>query len=149
MNASLLRKSWVTYIHECHPELKASLACHMNHAVKTAENAYFINDKRKKSARTSEFISSLLTGSSNSNEQEVKPADDDECETLQRIFSDQIEKRQISTHDVREAAKEHTFLSENVRSVYLILRYMISKLEPLPLPTEYESANDKINRMNE
>ena len=148
MNASLLRKSWVTYIHECHPEMKGSLACHMNHAVKTAENTYFIHDKRKKSARTSEFMSNVVASSNDSVEQEVEPADENECEILQRIFSDNIEKRHITTNDVREAAKEHIFLRENVRSVYLKLRYMITKLEPPPLPSECDSASDKVNRMN-
>ena len=73
----------------------------------------------KKSARTSEFMSSLLASSNDSDEQEMemKPAND----TLQRIFSDNIEKRQISTSDAREAAKEHTVLRQNVRSVYLKL----------------------------
>eukprot|EP00112_Aurelia_sp_Birch-Aquarium-sp1_P005236 Seg1593.2 transcript_id=Seg1593.2/GoldUCD/mRNA.D3Y31 product="hypothetical protein" protein_id=Seg1593.2/GoldUCD/D3Y31 len=149
MNASLLRKSWVSYIHECHPEMKASLACHMNHAVKTAENTYFIQDKRKKSARTSEFMSNVLIESNESADQEVKPADDDEYETLQSIFADNIERRKISTQDVREAAKEHTFVKESVRSVYLKVRYMISKLECPPLPTEFDTPSDRINRMNE
>eukprot|EP00795_Rhopilema_esculentum_P010073 gene10073-18719_t len=52
MNASLMRKSCVSIVHNKHPELKSDLAAHMNHALKTAENTYFVEDKLKKSART-------------------------------------------------------------------------------------------------
>ena len=44
-------------------------------------------------------MSNHLASSNDSDEQEVKPAGENECETLQRIFSDHIEKRQISTND--------------------------------------------------
>ena len=48
MNASLMRKSQVTHIHSCKPQLKLDLALHMNHAVRTAENVYFAQEKKNK-----------------------------------------------------------------------------------------------------
>ena len=117
--------------------MKGSLTYHTHHAVKTGKSNYFIHDKRKKTCAHFRIYGSLLASSNNFDEQEVKPANDNEYETLQRIFSDNIEKQEISTNDVREADKEHTLLRENVQSVYLKLRYMISKLEPPPLPSEW------------
>ena len=55
MNASLMRKSQVTHIHSCKPQLKLDLALHMNHAVRTAENVYFAQEKNKKGSHCNSY----------------------------------------------------------------------------------------------
>eukprot|EP00112_Aurelia_sp_Birch-Aquarium-sp1_P015564 Seg3463.1 transcript_id=Seg3463.1/GoldUCD/mRNA.D3Y31 product="hypothetical protein" protein_id=Seg3463.1/GoldUCD/D3Y31 len=145
MNASLMRKSAVSLIHKRHPEFKADLALHMNHAVKTAENSYFIQDKRAKSARTAEFLNAALHAKATDREHE----DENETEVCsETIFASNIQRRDISMQEVRDAAEKYPAIKGKERSIYYKVRYIISKLESPPLPTECDSPSDKIYRMN-
>lgn len=63
MNASLMRKSFVTKVHQERPDMKVNLATQMCHSVQTAENVYFLTDKKEKAALTSNFMREIIRNS--------------------------------------------------------------------------------------
>ena len=142
MNASLMRKSAGSAVHKSHPERKGDLALHMNHAVKTAENSYFIQDKRAKSARTAEFLNATLHARIDN------PENDEEPEIChETIFADNIARKEITMQEVREAAKRYPFLKGNERAAYHKVCYLMSKAEGPVLPAECDTVIDRITRM--
>ena len=144
MNASLMRKSCVSIIHSRHPEQKADLASHMNHALKTAEQTYFIEDKLNKSAKTSAFLRRTLREKS---KEEPEAAATEEC--IKEIFAESIKNGNISMAEVHKAAKGHSFLQGRECSIYFRIRYIIDCETPnLPsLPAECDTSGDRIQRM--
>ncbi len=148
MNASLMRKSCVSIVHSSLPEFKSDLAAHMNHALRTAENTYFIQDKLKKSAKTSELLRKTLRNKAKEEpEHESEYLENDE--TIDKIFCESIKNGKITMAEVREAAENHSILRGKERAVYFRVRYLIDSRchDVPPLPLECDTPSDRINRM--
>lgn len=60
ISATLVRKSAVSKVHECEPDLKRDLANLMCHSEATAQKTYFLQEKTKKAGKTSALLRGIL-----------------------------------------------------------------------------------------
>jgi len=123
-NATLVRKSAVTKVHNLKPELKKDLALLMCHSEQTAKKSYYLQEKTKNACRTSTTLRTLLRTS------EVPT---ENCnDKIRQIFHDCIEKGKITLTIVRERREQckHEALEE-LSDVQLRdkIRYLFSEKE--------------------
>ena len=123
MNASLMRKSCVSQIHKTDPAMKANLASHMNHTVKTAEMHYFVLNKKDKSAKTSAYLRKAMRNTPAMTEKNKDLKD----VQIRQLFGKQIREGNVQINKVKEVLTNQNIIGMDVRVVYDRLRYIIRK----------------------
>lgn len=104
LSATLVRKSCVTKAHNLQPDMEQDLANLMCHLKSTAKRSYFLQEKSKNAAKTSNTLRSVLRQSL-----EVEN-DKSEDEVLSEYFRPEMEDGKITLTLVREKKEIHPTL---------------------------------------
>lgn len=170
INAASFRKASVTIVHDKHPKLKKDLADLMAHNPETANKFYNIRQKGKKAAETSRQLSCIMresnvegsteTTEANVNDEESSKAarhkwEAKELEAIKCIFAENIQSGSITIHEVREKVHETILEGLSLEKVRDKIRdeikaNQLSQVEEsVELPTDNESLEKKVERMDE
>ena len=110
MNATLFRKSCTTKVHSSYPDMKRDLATLMNHKEETATRSYFLQNKIKTAAKTSERLRVIMC----ENEDSSKTTIDEAI----KLFSD-TDIDCINLDIVKDALMKNNLLGKvDIKQVY-------------------------------
>ena len=168
MNAALMRKSFVTKVHTERPDMKVKVASHMCHSVKTAENSYFIHQKRANSAETSNFLRGIMRREATCTITKPTEEDDDDKNTenkgetgsekemanseeqeVRKVFAEWLDNEEPPPLDiVRQKLANTDITIKKARSIYDKMRYWIrqKKARPASPPKVCETTSQRLER---
>ena len=123
-NATKMRKVSVTKTHSTKPELKKQLSNLMAHSVGMAEKVYYLEDKTRQAASTSESLRQILRTDNPIEEKEI-----DEEEAIGILFSEEVAAGKIRIHQVRDKRPSFSKQVEQLSDDQIRdkVRYLVAK----------------------